>query len=1174
MAVLGDAMRSVGVAPPTDAPSRPCADASGVPYASAAGRHCPAASSTSNEDKKEDKDSSGKSSSSPQISLSRPSGNVEAEVVMDESSSNIEGSGNSVPWRVGKNVKKESVQQDSRMSLDGSFDLAFEKNKHRPTSLHLNVFGNDERQEGSLLQSLRKNSPVEALQEKYWKQIGGYKNSAFQSRNPEAAKRISVDYSTETGDINKNGIDAATPSQASQYHEREKESNQKQEEESVYIGGGRKVGAPVPCVVPVKSAAARQSKAVRDRDCSDLSSLPLHTNSDLSQGAKCYAQDDQLTTQSVSTPSFNPTPSSGRSKFDKSFQIIDNIKNLARNGKEFSGNFESSEVELNKSDSFVNGAKESVASSVVNSFNDSTSAVGKVVRESGQRSSGDNSTSAPAINSGNLKQAKEGVQPHLRKQQQPQQLEDLDPTTLAGSCLSESLGDGSYTPTDPKRPHAQFAAPYKTIASSSDRRSSHYSPTIKSCDHHEANELSGAPTTAPSAMEQPVLPSDYNKLQSSRFQDDSHGREKFRPHTWAGDSPVEESKTPPSEIAMDAERIIEQTRKLSSTVLNNLDIPSDLKQRHDFSNSSKKYNIESNRSSPDSNTSIERDSLENDDDKVSNNSGRSANSEEEGVVEGRLSFPLAPPKKGSQREDEKSHLRSEVRRKSDFEEQANNDVTRAARLLARKQNNEAETNDVTGGGRGEQEKHRRQSLQQARLHEIHQLNKPLRDNFKSSCKSVEDDLSPKGEMGGVFSKGRQRGVSQPPSFSPTSPSPSTFVNQPPLRSPRLRSRGGQENLPTSPPYVSQKPEPYKRYSGFSQISSDNVRRMRDVWGARQEKPPAGPPGTPPPSPRNIHSRGGFNPPAVPPRYRPSPPASPLTTRRAPSPAARTPSSTRSPSPIPFRRPGTPTHVSERLAARRAQSPITQGSGSNSPAGKNSRSANASPSRFRSSQSPSHFSGDALEQPTEKSARTATTAPRSSSATRTNRISPDKNKASKSSTRAEERIRDHSTPPSTPTRKTFPTHLYTGNSSSDSSNRCSRHRDSSSTDSSSKQQNPRCRSSPSRESRSPTKMSQSRLSQSHKARAPSAPSSSGAPNTSSATSKTTPTSSTRGTHSTKSKAPSPPNQKPAPSVHKRIYKRFRDSTLRPDSETLCFVEEEDKYKVRRYDNKLMIILYYK
>ena len=82
------------------------------------------------------------------------------------------------------------------------------------------------------------------------------------------------------------------------------------------------------------------------------------------------------------------------------------------------------------------------------------------------------------------------------------------------------------------------------------------------------------------------------------------------------------------------------------------------------------------------------------------------------------------------------------------------------------------------------------------------------------------------KMGSLFSRGSS--VSTPPA------SPKIT-----LRSPRVSALRGLKQTPVEekplPSYVRHKPEPPRKYAGFAHVNSSNVKRMRDVWGLRQEK---------------------------------------------------------------------------------------------------------------------------------------------------------------------------------------------------------------------------------------------------------------------------------------------------------------------------------------------------
>ena len=604
----------------------------------------------------------------------------------------------------------------------------------------------------------------------------------------------------------------------------------------------------------------------------------------------------------------------------------------------------------------------------------------------------------------------------------------------------------------------------------------------------------------------------------------------YRPNSWASETfpSPEASKT---NIAIDAERIIEQTRRLSSTALNNLDVSSDLYNKPDLYN--KKFNFEtSERSKVSPESNIESNILPNEhkfgiNEKVLSDSN---------IVQGRLSFPVDLVKQSD----------ASVKIERTTPAKAEHQQATKARLLAAKQagGGEYRTGDVMAAV-AKQPPH---SLYQEQHSQLQQK----RNHDPPTCKF---NLHSQSDMGGIFSKGRTRGSSQAAS-APNTPLAST-VNSAPLKTVRLRERPQEER--SAPSYVSQKAEPFKRHSGFSHVTSDNVRRMRDVWGSRQEKPPLTP-GTPPSIRNSASSRAT----SAFPRFTDS--ELPVTSRRNQSPVTL-----QQRSPSPQRRSGTPTNVSERLRRRTEAANRTA---SNSPSGRVPNSSNSNISRGRTSPSPSR---SRTRQENKAASQTANTI--------RNQTSPQKeNNMSYSSASYNHRLHKNSpTPPSTPTRKTFSANFspspekerrpdanssYSNSSRKNLNNGSSYHN---------------CKSSTSRESRSPTKTT-SRTSTkprapsaptgstpttptprpSSKPRAPAAPTATSASSNRQGTSRSSPPTENNGRVSSKARSES--ESKPAPAVHKRIFKRFRDASLRPDSETLCFVEKETKYKVS-YDYRL-------
>ena len=552
-------------------------------------------------------------------------------------------------------------------------------------------------------------------------------------------------------------------------------------------------------------------------------------------------------------------------------------------------------------------------------------------------------------------------------------------------------------------------------------------------------------------------------------------------------------------IAMNVERIIEQTRKLSSTTLNNLDSPTQSVAKSNIYDN-KVSNLEGMaRLSPESNTSIEKDSL---DEKTS--SSNEEVSSEECIVHGRLSIPVEIIRKTSSSSGNHDPIKAE-------QEQATTDTTVGSRPLAatqtKMQNNDVTSLKTSTIGRS------RQPLQQPQQSEQHQ------ERVDPPCPLHQ--AAAQLDMGSVFSKNKPRGSSQPPITPSHTQSPvSSVLIRPSTIETRL-------NDPKKVPYNSQRSEPSRRYSGFSHVTSDNVRRMRDVWGSRQEKPPAGPPlGTSPLSRSHIAPRT-----PTPQRHN-SPSSRPTACTHS--------TSRRSPSPNPHR--SSPSHNSnsdriERNALSSARRP--RDSGSNSPSGRNAVRVSDSPSRNRISQSPIRMNNkhESTDCPNRGS--------RSSSATRA-KHSPEKIRSTQSPTK----MKSVNTPPASPSRKTFPTHMYDNLEKDFTTNKPSTRSTTASNNTNNGSVDQTFRVSPPGDTGSPHKSSPPRASS--KGRTPATP------NRSSSRSAGTATASS-GTATASPESAS--EVKKAPTAHKKIFKRFRDASLRPDSETLCFVEQEDRYKVR-------------
>lgn len=955
--------------------------------------------------------------------------------------------------------------------------------RQRPTSLLLTATN----EEGALLRNLRKNSPVEALQERYMNNFVSSKKANI--TNDHEVRYVPVEMNNKDCAPNKTAI----------------KCSQEVEGDSVTVVGGSCTtgdGGKVPMAGSHQSQGTRSGESITcvgDNSDGYCSSATGTQRQQPSQHRKDYCHGQVL----PNSPFLIPSPTTNNSQLPSTSNY--SLPNKYNSKKIISDQCSDINEKLN-------------TESIVSRINE-----GKVLgQNAGATGVGESVASAACVD-------------------------------LGGRRLSESLTEQQRVgvASASARPHNLTTALLR--ADNLDKLSA---PSVVGLCQTKNEQFfsAGDSKRDPKATAMESLFS----AKPSTYEPQSVDHSEYLPSSWSAETATEDTKTG---IAVDAERIIEQTRKLSSTNLNNLDSPSPPTYKSNIYDKRSCFESRNmSRDSTESNVSIEKDSL---DERRTSSSDELSN--ENGIVQGLLSFPIEALK---QQQKSSSLSGKHGVREAEQHQQADNDVTSQSRPLAAKQTKIQNDDVMPSRAAGSS----RQPLHQAQQSQVHQ-----KHSDQSTCKIHGSSGQP--DMGSVFSKGRTRGSSQPPIVTPTNTSYATSVTPVAshLRSPQLKDRVLIEK--PRPSYVSQSSEPSRRYSGFSHVTSDNVRRMRDVWGTRQQdKPPVAPsiPATPP-NFRNQTNNNGNNIPSraqTPQRNNTNSTSSPLTSRRAASPA--TPH--RSSSPNPYRRPTTPNNVNERLE-RTVHSPIhtrTRCSGSNSPAGRNATSFSASPSRQRTSQSPNRFNNKPETNVTSKNAR-------SSSATRT-QYSPETNRASQSPTKLDQKFsRNKNTPPSTPTRRNFPSHIY------DSPERSSPSRnvptDKYSTNDILHQ---KCRSSPSRESRQTSKSSSTRTSskpkssstpttthptkpsnpQSTKISSPTIKTSSPTTKTSSSSTKTSsPTTKTSSSSKTSTSSPasrrksSPKeNSKSASSVHKRIFKRLRDASLRPDSETLCFIEQEDRYKV--------------
>ncbi|KAK7076870.1 hypothetical protein SK128_016394, partial [Halocaridina rubra] len=406
-------------------------------------------------------------------------------------------------------------------------------------------------------------------------------------------------------------------------------------------------------------------------------------------------------------------------------------------------------------------------------------------------------------------------------------------------------------------------------------------------------------------------------------------------------------------------------------------------------------------------------------------------------------------------------------------------------------------------------------------------------------------------MGGVFSRSRTHNTAgrHPPSptsnvnFTPTGTAKgATTPQSPTTASPRIRDRSISKEEPPLPPYVRQKPEPTKRYSGFGHVQSDNVRKMRDVWGARNEPPTPTPP----------------TPPTRPSRVPPSPP--PVPRREAHSPR-RAPDSPRRFSDTPKfdsykYRTESPKRVQE-FSNRVPEFTSRRGSDTSRKAPESPRGAPESPRRGPESprrvpDSPKRAPDSPRRGP--DSPRRAQDSPKRGPDSP--RRAPDSPKRGPESPKRSFFSRDSPTRDSGRSSKNTNTNFY-------SSTISSRNKASSSPRRGSTSSNEGGTTGPSGQP-SGTRLSEPQPEKT-RTHGSAAGGRGGWP------SSTTPTSSSPTRASRRASTPPPPQPSPsappsaasapppASTFHHKVFKKLRDSSLQPDSETICFRDEEDRYK---------------
>ncbi|KAK8723781.1 hypothetical protein OTU49_011545 [Cherax quadricarinatus] len=336
-------------------------------------------------------------------------------------------------------------------------------------------------------------------------------------------------------------------------------------------------------------------------------------------------------------------------------------------------------------------------------------------------------------------------------------------------------------------------------------------------------------------------------------------------------------------IISHAERVIEETRRLSASSTNDLPPVNDLGQvkpnrikRETVKHTSKLpgFNLAPNietRASPESNFVEIQDEDSEEEVKTSDN-------ESQVVVEGCLSIPLPrsvgrprppqhkPPSEQWPRRPLPTHVATPPTGSNSLIIEAvddNDDVAQCEEVKPTIVTSpEIQSSDVMGCAR---ERGRGGTKAPTPLQEP-----PPPSTFTHQDQPTTAPRRPSSRerMGGLFSRGRSDDPARhTPPTTPTvttttrnkapSPTPST-----PTRTPKLRERScTPQEEPHLPPYVRQKSDTSKRHSGFSHVQSDNVRKMREAWSFKQESPVqqrrgVGVHPSPPPSPRRAHDSPG------------------------------------------------------------------------------------------------------------------------------------------------------------------------------------------------------------------------------------------------------------------------------------------------------------------------------
>ncbi|XP_068223556.1 LOW QUALITY PROTEIN: serine/arginine repetitive matrix protein 2-like [Palaemon carinicauda] len=668
---------------------------------------------------------------------------------------------------------------------------------------------------------------------------------------------------------------------------------------------------------------------------------------------------------------------------------------------------------------------------------------------------------------------------------------------------------------------------------------------------HRQHSSSGQQATGPR------LPASYTHLDGSGDKQEGEKRNK-RGGSSSSSSATSLSGSEPDvdAIISQAEKVIQETKRLSglsASVINDLPVENDL-GREKYSERREKasdflkpsgFNLAPNivtRTSPESNfvevhesnSSEEEEEEEEDtdeyDDKKEGQRGRRRREEESSVVEGCLSIPLPglkrrpqqprvsspPDHKASSSSAATRHAPGQAERRSSVIieplDDDNNDVTSSEEVRPTKvKSPEIQSSDVMGcateGGRrvgagGRMALPRDAPPSHTLSHET-RPNRVTRLGGGGAAAAAAPALD--SSMGGVFTRGRTHDSSagrhtsaqnvssatgnRTRVTSPAPPSPTT---------PRLRERtlSSSEEVPL-PPYVRQKPDPTRRYSGFGHIQSDNVRKMRDVWGSRQESSPT-------PNPRSSRA-----PPASPPPI-PKRREATQSPRRGPD-SPRRFSDTRQRAGSPIRAPPESPRRYHDYSPRRTMDALSSSRrGSDSPKRMpDSKRGPDSPKRGPDSPKRSFFSRDSPSRDSGRSTKSnnPNSTFYSSTISSRNKVNPSSRRGSTSSTEGSAGV-----PPTFQTQPSGAPRPSTANTT------VHPHPD-------------RYRSNGAAGSKPSTPTSR----RSRRTSTPPPPSSSAPTSTSTET----------------------PTASP---IHHKVFRKLRDTSLQPDSQTICFREEEDRYKL--------------